>query len=140
MTTDLWNERAQALIDFAEALPEGFVWTEAAEELGLDRSQFYRTVRVVRLALADQGWNLVCDPQEVHEPFLYRLVGTHEDSARWARERLDDSATRLGTIEAVAATVVGVTDGRTADGKKARLIHDTVHFLVGRLAALDGEV
>jgi hypothetical protein len=139
--TDVYEDRAEQLLAFAEdRQDEPWVWTDPADEFGWSRSQFYRTVRTLRLRLADEGVNLVCEAQGPHDAWLYLLVSEREDAGWWARNRLGDSETRLATIESVAQTVVNVTDGRTTDGKKARLMQSTLHALVAQLSVLDGNV
>jgi hypothetical protein len=124
-------EREGLLYDYAVEHPDGFVWHEAMDDLGWTHRnyEFQRAVKDVRLTLADDEITLVCDPQGLREPWLYRLVGTYEEGEAFTVNRLNDSEARLETIEAVTAALVNATDGRSLDGRKARLIHNNVQHL-----------
>lgn len=136
--TALNEERAIELYEYAVDHPDGFTNIEATTELNWPNLSTFRAVaRTLRLLFIDDSINLICEPNGIG-PWTYRLVGTYDDAQLWARNRLLDSETRLGTIEAVSHSVVQATDGRSTDGRKARMIYNTVHYLRQQLEALDG--
>lgn len=117
---DIW---AGELFDFAVSRPEGFTNVEAMAELEIKRlSDFNRSARRLRITLGeDDEINLVCDPQGSGEKWLYRLVGNLEEAGPWVANRLRDMEARLETQHGVAKSVVTATDGRSVEGRKARL-------------------
>ena len=132
------QRRAGDLYDFAVSRPEGFTAPEAEDNFGWDHRTFSNAVRTLRLTFADDSINLVCDAQGTREAWLYRLVGTYDEASGWSANALRHAEARLETIEAVAQSVVAATDGRTTDGKRARLIYTTVHFLRDSLNVMSG--
>jgi len=136
--TSLDDERAGLLFDYAVVHPDGFTNEQAVHDLGwTDISVFNEAARALRLILADDTITLVCDPMGQHERWLYRLVGAYTDARAWSSNRLRDMEARLETVHAVASTMVRVTDGRTFDGKKAKLIMAVVGSLREQLIAMN---
>lgn len=117
---------------------EGFRGEEACRALEWDARKFGRIVRQFRETHCDETLNLVCDPGSHREPWVYRLVGNYEDAQPWATNRLGDLEARLMTIEWVAQTVTNVTQEASRDGRRARLIHSTVHYLRTVLENMNG--
>ena len=95
-----------------------------------------QVVRRLRLVFAGDDINLVCEPQMLREPWVYKLVGNVEDARSWSTNRISDIETRLETIQAVAESLTNATDGRTIEGRKARKIHRTLGYLIGELAEI----
>ena len=127
------------LYDYAVAHPDGFTCYDVIAETGWNRPYFYRVVRQVRLDLAGDEINLPCTPQGWAEPWLYRLVGNHEDETAgriWTTNRVDDLETRLATVDAMAESLVAGSDGRTETGRKARKIARVVGRLIEDLAEI----
>lgn len=133
------DARRDDLWDYAVAHPDGFTNEQAMSEFDWDLKTFNTAVQDLRLLLEDDQITLPCDPQGQHEKWLYRLVGHYDDGRAWAINRLLDSETRLRTIEAYSSALMHSTDGRTADGKKARLIHSTAAYLREQIELLDPE-
>lgn len=125
-------EKVNELWDFAVSHPDGFTWADAAERFAWakDRPGFFAVVRRLRLTLGGDTINLVCTPQAPGELWLYTLTGTYEAARPWNANRLNDLEKRLETIAHVSKSLVAATDGRTVDGRKARLISKTVGRLV----------
>jgi phosphoribosylformylglycinamidine (FGAM) synthase-like amidotransferase family enzyme len=127
----------ETLYDYAVARPGGFTYADVYKDLQWERSRLIRTARQVRLLFHDDTVNLICDPQGFRQPWLYRLVGNYDDARPWSANRAGDLEARLITMLAVAETTVHTTDGRTALGKRARLIHSTLGNLVVQLDTID---
>ena len=122
-----YDDVAGELFDFAVTRPDGFTNEEALPVLNLKRiEQFNKAVRRLRLILEDDTIQLVCDPQGSGEDWLYRLVGNLDDAGPWVNNRLRDLNARLETQHAVAKSLVTATDGRTIEGRKARLVAKTL--------------
>lgn len=120
-------ESIARLFDFAANHPEGFTYLDAAKEppegLGWNRTRLIKIARSLRLFLGDDDTiNLTCDSQGANMPWVYKLVGTWDGSRDWCTNRLDDAETRLITMIAVLAPIVRNTDGRSRDGKRARIM------------------
>jgi hypothetical protein len=132
-------EKASELWDFAVSHPEGFTWADARKAFpwAAERSRFFATVRVLRTTLgAEDTINLICDPQGPGELWRYRLVGTYNEARPWNAGRLGDMEARLETIAGVSRSLVAATDGRSTEGRKARLISKIVGRLVEDLREL----
>lgn len=132
------DDRAGLLFDFA-VIHKDFTNEQAMTTLGWDLSTFNEAARELRLILADDTITLVCDPAGPRERWRYRLVGTHNDARGWSSNRLRDMEARLETIQAVARTMVNATDGRTTDGRKAKLILAVVGALREQLGAMSDQ-
>lgn len=115
--------RMTRLFDYAVKRVNGFTIYQAAEELEMRvmhvRLAIYDLRRVF---LSDDQINLVCQPENGHGPWTYRLVGSQEQAEFWVRNRTDDAETRLVTIASVCRSIVNATDGRSSDGRRARII------------------
>src|SRR5262245_8862462 len=70
---------------------------------------------------ASADGDLVCDPQGKGERWKDRLVGTLDDVRDWARNRVNDGVTRVRTMQSMMASLVTATNGRTVEGRKARV-------------------
>jgi hypothetical protein len=93
---------------------------------------------MLRLLLGnDDQINLVCDPQGTGQPWLYRLIGDVDGARSWVANRLRDSETRIGTIRAICSSLVSATDGRSADGRRARIMDKGLTRILEDLAELD---
>jgi len=99
--------------------------------LGCDHPQVNEAIRDVRLWLGDfDEVNLICDPQGTGQRWLYRLVGTLDEMRPWAANRVADSASRIRTMASMLASVVSATDGRSIEGRKARVMERSLRRLV----------
>lgn len=137
---DRLDELAGKLFDFAVLHPEGFTNEEALAELGLKHiTTLNRVIRRLRLILGTDEINLVCDPQGQRERWLYRLIGTIDLGSPWIRNRLRDLEARLETQHSVARSLVNATDGRSIEGRKARLCAKTLGRLREDLAEYDDQ-
>jgi hypothetical protein len=132
--------QAGLLFDFAADKPDGFLATEACDEFGWSIHQFYRAARVLRKILATDSINLVCVQQGWGEPKRYHLVGTLEKAGSWVSHRMRGVESQLETVLAVSTSLVNASDGRTIEGKKARLISRHVGRLVEDIGELDGRM
>lgn len=131
---------AGELFDYAVA-HQTFTNEEAMAALGINHlGAFNRVARRLRLLLGDDDRiNLVCDPQGRSERWLYRLVGSPEDAGPWVANRLRDLQARLETQHAVSQSLVSATDGRTTEGRKARIYAKAFGRLIEDVKDLDGE-
>ena len=135
------DELVNALFDFAVAHPEGFTNEQFMEaEDFTDLTTFNQTSRRLRAALSGDSITLVCDPpEEGGGRWTYRLVGQVDDGSPWIQNRLRDAETRVSTMSSVASALVNGTDGRTMDGRRARVIHKALSRLTEDLSDLAAE-
>lgn len=115
-------------------------WThrrEIAEVLDVKPGNIVdRVIRDLRMTLgAGDTITVVANP----DGGGYRLVGTYDEARAWATGRVTDAETRLESIQYGMAPIVRATDGRTVEGRKARLIEMTTRHLVEQLAAISVE-
>ena len=132
--------RAGLLFDYAVAHPDGFTVDDVKSEFGWSADQTNRAARALRMILAEDTINLVCDPSGQRTRWRYRLVGNLEDAKPWASNRLRDIENRLETICGVAKSIAAATDGRSTEGRRARKIYKTLDYLHGELADIDGRL
>jgi len=122
---------------FATVHPDGFTYIDIKDELGWQRTEFFRVVRAFRIVFAGKTINLVCDPQRLREPWRYRLVGNYEGAEEWITNRLGDMESRLVTIKSVTETIGNSVDSRTRNGRKANKIYRTLVYLLGELQEIN---
>jgi hypothetical protein len=132
------SEGIGRLFDYAVEHPGGFTYRDIKDDLGWQRSYFFKISRKLRLMLGnDDQLNLVCETQGMNQPWLYRLVGNVDGARNWVGSRLRDAETRITTIRAVCASLVTATDGRTADGRRSRIMNKGLTRILEDLAELD---
>lgn len=96
---------------------------EIADHLKIDTRRAREVVHQLRLVFgADDSINLVCTPNGTRQRWLYALVGEIDGSTPWIANRVGDAATRLETMEAVMTSIERATDGRSIEGRRARII------------------
>lgn len=132
--------RAGDLFDYAVACPNGFEARQACRELNLNYHQFGRAVRALRKILADDDINLICKGQGFGQPSRFELVGDLLRAGPWVSGRLRSLESQLETVLNVSTSLMNGSDGRTIEGKKARLINRHVGRLVEDLGDLDGQL
>lgn len=130
----------EALFDFAVARPDGFTNADFMGEYDVSLKTFNQTANKLRAILADDTINLVCDPDGSRSKWQYRLVGSVENGSPWVQNRLKDAESRFSTISAVVRSLVKATDGRTVDGRKARLMDKSMRRLLEDLSEVNEEV
>lgn len=135
------DDLVDALFDYAVANPDGFTNQQFMDEHGLTHlTHFNKVANRLRAALADDTITLICDPQGSGERWTYRLVGNVEDGSPWVQNRLRDAESRFSTMAAVVTSLVNATDGRTLDGRRARLMLKSLTRLREDLADLTSDV
>jgi hypothetical protein len=117
------------------------------DKLGCSYSGFLKAVQMLRDIGAATGdvISVVAEPQGMSQPWLYGLragkqIASAEDS-RWIPNRFQDAERRIKTISHVLEVAANSLDGRTTEGRKARIYHlhikralEEVQLMVG-----DGE-
>ncbi len=132
-TTDLID----ALFDFAVAHPDGFKNSDFMTDADVTLDDFNKATNGLRAVLSDDTITLVCEPAGASEKWTYRLVGQVEEGSAWVQNRLKDAESRFKTLASVSQALVNATDGRTADGRRARIINKAVSRLLEDLAELE---
>src|SRR6516225_3921541 len=115
--------KAGVLFDYSVGKPEGFEAAIAETDLQWTHRVFTRAVRSLRLILGADDINLICTPQGFGKPMLYQLVGNLEKAGPWVAGRLRSLESQIETVYSVSTSLANGTDGRTVEGKKARLIN-----------------
>lgn len=135
MTTD---EKIQILWDYAVSHPDGFTRYDVEQDLEWSNTDLSYAARHLRNFLADDEINLVATPQGKGQAWLYSLTGNVDDAGPWNRNRLLDTETRLTTMHSVSYSLVHSTDGRTLDGRRARVMEKALRRLKEDLDDLSG--
>lgn len=94
---------------------------ELADMLGVSSQETRTAVRELRRQLQTEDQNIVCVPTGWRQPWEYFLTGDLVNAKPWTRNRLDDAASRLESLRFVFQSIADSTDGRSADGRKARI-------------------
>jgi anaerobic glycerol-3-phosphate dehydrogenase len=130
-------DRVNLLFDLLASEPDGLTITDIMTGLDCARRQANTAIHDLRIVLGDSDTiNITCDPQGEREKWNYRLVGDLDGNRRWIANRLGDTETRLRTLRAIARSLVSGTDGRTLDGRRARLINKALQRLIEDLDEL----
>lgn len=123
--------RRDMLFDYAVRHPAGFTNEDVMADEGWSLREFNDAVRDLRLFLGGfDDINLPCDPTSGRDRWVYRLVGNLDDARGWITNRLGDTESRIRTQQAMMASIVTATDGRTSEGRKARVIETALRHLV----------
>jgi hypothetical protein len=116
------DDRVQQLFDQLAAAADGVDIEEIAADQGIGTQHARGVIRMLRDMLAEDTINVVCDP-ESDGRWVYRLVGTLADSAMWATRQVQYVERRLVTSQDVLSSVVNATDGRSIEGRRARVMN-----------------
>lgn len=115
--------RRDALYDLLVANPTGITVDDMMDLLDVSYETARKTIRDLRRFLGDDDEiNVPCTPNGMNERWLYTLEATLENSQEWISNRLGDAESRLETMAAMTASLVRSTDGRSIEGKKARIL------------------
>lgn len=132
------DDLVDALFDYSVSNPDGFTNEQFMAHIDIDLSMFNKVANRLRATLAEDTITLICEPTDGGR-WLYRLVGNLEDGSPWTQNRLRDAESRFTTIGSVVSTIVNATDGRTYDGKRARLMQRSIVRLREDLADLTSD-
>ena len=131
----------QDLFDVLADLPDGTTKPDLCTRLDATPDRLDRAIRQLRRVLGEGDTiNLIAEPDGLRQPWRYRLVGKLDEARPWVKNRRRDLTTRIRTMALVADSLVAGSDGRTLDGRKARLMATTLHYLVEQLDLLDGKM
>lgn len=131
------DDRAEALMEYAIARPDGFTNEEAMRQFGWTSLRHFNSAcRRVRLIYGGDSMNLVCEPQGQRERWRYRLVGNVAEARTWFRNRIEDMEARIETMAAEASSYVHASDGRSLEGRKARYLATVLASVTEQLALM----
>lgn len=110
---------------------------------GWSQGQVYKAAQTLRDMITDMGlgdvMTVTCDPfgQGQWWYALRRGAAVHNRSAtKWVPNRIKDLRRRLKTIRSVCKAAVLATDGRTEDGRVARIILECLELAEQKIAEL----
>ena len=125
------QQRRDDLFDFAVQEVNGFTVEDVMAELEITHHQANQAIHDLRLFLGDfDSLNLPCDPAGHCERWLYRLVGDLDSTRVWSTNRVRDAESRIRTMDAMLQSIVRATDGRSTQGRKARVMERALRRLV----------
>src|SRR5262245_40860874 len=129
--------RMDALFDLLVARVTVTIY-DIMDELRCNHRAANEAVHDLRMLLAyDDTINLVATPQGPREPWLYSLEGSIDPSRPWITNRIGDSETRVTTINAVCRSLVSANDGRSIEGRKARVLEMGTRHIMEQIHAID---
>ncbi len=117
------TELMDKLFDYLADRPDGATMDEIAAVLDVTHRKAKRVVRELRLFLGGDSINLTADPQGSGEPWLYRLVGDVDNARAWVANQWRHAESRLETMIAFTESLLNATDGRSLEGRKARVLN-----------------
>ncbi len=139
---DKWKPtRVEQVNNLFDLLSNDTGWVtrqQIADYLEMSHKSVDRVVRDLRITLGVSDSITVV--ARINKGGGYRLVGRYEDAAPWATGRIADAETRIETLQFSMSSVVKATDGRTVEGKKARLVEMSMRHLLEQLLALDSQI
>jgi hypothetical protein len=121
------EKRAEELFDLLTG--GDLTSAEIVDKTGWRYSQFLKAVQTLRDILAANGdvISVTAEPQGSRETWLYSLRAGKQivdaEQSRWVINRLQDAERRVETIAHVLEVAVNSLDGRTTEGRKARVYH-----------------
>jgi hypothetical protein len=133
------EDRILRMFDQLVANPDGVTIAELTAEQGTSTVMTRGVVRRLREACGQTDTiNLVCEPDaaDPNGQWLYRLVGKLDDARWWLSNRIGDAESRIRTVQGVTASLARAADGRTAEGKRVRLMDRALTRLVEDLDEL----
>jgi hypothetical protein len=131
------TDKVNLLFDYAVRHQGGFTYEDIERDLHWRRPELFRIANRLRAVCGDdEKINLICEPQG-QGPWRYKLIGDFSDAKVWGKNRVGDCKARIMTVLAVLNSVVAATDGRTHDGRQARIMHRSLTRLVEDLVELD---
>jgi hypothetical protein len=133
------DSRILTLFDQLVANPKGVTIAGIAAEQGIGDKMARHIVRRLREACGQTDTvNVICEPDAADPsgPWLYRLVGRLDDARWWFSNRLGDAESRIRVLQGVASSLARAADGRTVEGRRARLIDRALTRLVEDLDSL----
>lgn len=140
------DARALALFELAKARPAGVTIDQIARHLGVPYQEANHVVRHLRrhLGKLDSIW-LVATPQGKGERWLYSLSGVAmldaaDPDGRWITNRVRDAETRIEIMLSMMDAAVRGTNGRTVEGRKARVMQRAFTRLREDFAEIDGRL
>ncbi|MPZ14297.1 MAG: hypothetical protein GEU73_07710 [Chloroflexi bacterium] len=116
---------------------------EICADRGWDYSQMRQAVQQLRDMLAADGdvINVVAEPNGWQQPWMYGLRDggaiLDPEQSRWMTNRLGDTERRIKTISHVLDAAVNATDGRTVEGRKARIYELHLRRAAEEVALMD---
>lgn len=136
------EKRAEVLFDLLSE--RDLTSAEITDRTGWNYPQFMTAVQALRDILAANGdvISVLAEPQGSRGPWRYSLqAGTtivDAEKSQWVVNRLKDAERRVKTITHVLEVAVNSLDGRTVEGKKARIYHLHINRAQEEIALLDG--
>lgn len=128
---------ADDLFDFAVAHPQGFTRSEFRTDFPVTSREFDSLVRELRRILGDDdNIYLVCSTQGRGE-WRYQLIGNFDGSREWGVWMLAHSEARIETQQWLYRALVKALDGRTIEGRKAKMMERAMRHLHEELVAID---
>src|SRR5262245_17849949 len=141
--------RAEELYDMLADAPDGMLSSEIEATAGWTLNERLKAAQTLRdwLAMEDDTITLTCDPDPYIPlgPWRYRLIGGNgvidPEQSRWMINRLGDMERRLATIKHVIDVAAKTLDGRSIEGRKARIYRMHIGRAEEEIAMLnDGQV
>lgn len=118
------------LLQYAMAHRQGWTKQQAADDLGYSMSSINQALMHVRRNLAVTTLNITSERPPGWGPQVFSLVDTALDTNTWDVDRTKDLRGRITTAHAVAQSGVNASDGRSVDGRTARLIEKALRRLL----------
>lgn len=136
------GDLASLIFDLLAEHLEGLTMPEIIEAVHMPYESCRVAMRDLRLTLGeDDTLFVIAEPQGPREPWLYRLIDgsvlVGGEESGWAANRIGDAQSRIHLLAVAMSTAERATDGRTLNGRKARMMAMELRHLDEKLTRLD---
>lgn len=127
------------MFDMLYAAPDGLTLQQMALMMNVSVDHTGHIVQMLRDELADDTINVPCDPDPANPrgPHLYRLVGSMDAASPWLARRVLYCERAIRTTHAIASSLTNGLDGRSKQGRRARLLKKGLGRLIEDLDELN---
>lgn len=141
-TATIGGDVSGMIFDYLVSHPDGGTVHDFAEALSFPLPTIRRGIRDARMILGEgDTLFILCEPQGAREPWRYYLVDGSQvvnmEESNWAVNRIHDAQSRVALIATAMRVAERATDGRTLEGKKARVLARACSRLVEDLEEID---
>lgn len=136
------DDIAGMIYDVLADAPDGMTIYDIAVKIDLPVHSCRRAMRNARLTLAEgDTLFVIAEPQGPREPWLYKLVDgkvlVRPDESGWTTNRVGDAQSRVHLLHVAMDVAARATDGRSIEGRKARVMAKSLRRLDEDLTEID---
>lgn len=131
------SRRVDQLFDLLADAPLPMTAVQMKDALGCERRMLQQAVHDLRIMLGDDDSINLVATRNGRGPWLYELTGNVDVARPWRADQYLHLTTRARTSQAIVASLQRATDGRTLEGRSARLWNRTLTYVIATLDDLE---